>query len=325
MEINGAVIASDAYRTDGTAVVWHNDGMTCDGTAAMFGATAGAIIQDITLVNPVINVSGDYIFDGEYCYAAAISAFDMESVLNNVNIKNASIHVDTTEESAKYRSSLYASVGGMVAGGWNTIATNCTVSGEIKLNTETVKSHGGYIFLGGLIGECYATMNGCNASDLQISLNSSDLSTASEDISLEINVGGYAGSQLYLTADNNTVTSQITTNCDLDEAAGELNVGSVAGRIDVFYMLQILQYTPIASTGATGNTANVVWNGQPVETIIAGVPQIDGVPVGWINNGDYEITEGYTAPSNIEAIIEAYGSAVPQSNMMPGIVWVTID
>lgn len=359
MEINGAAIASDAYRTDGTAVVWHNDGMTCDGTAAMFGATAGATIQDVTLVNPVINVSGDYIFDGEYCYAAAISAFDMESVLNNVNIKNVSIHVDTTEESAKYRSSLYASVGGMVAGGWNTIATNCTVSGEIELNTETIKSHGGYIFLGGLIGECYATMNGCNASDLQITLNSSDLSTASEDISLEINVGGlggsntsssdnavdtvivvtvskpegassvnvggYAGSQLYLTADNNTVTSQITTNCDLDEAAGELNVGSVAGRIDVFYMLQILQYTPIASTGATGNTANVVWNGQPVETIIAGVPQIDGVPVGWINNGDYEITEGYTAPSNIEVIIETYGSAVPQSNMMPGIVWVTID
>lgn len=51
--------------------------MTCDGIAAMFGATAGATIQDVKLADPVINVSGDYAFDGEYCYVAAISAFDM--------------------------------------------------------------------------------------------------------------------------------------------------------------------------------------------------------------------------------------------------------
>ena len=44
---------ANAYRTDATAMVWHNDGMTCDGTAAMFGAT----IQDVALVDPVINVS----------------------------------------------------------------------------------------------------------------------------------------------------------------------------------------------------------------------------------------------------------------------------
>ena len=358
LQINGAVINSESYRTDATAMVWHNDGMTCDGTAAMFGATAGATIQDVTLVDPVINVSGDYAFDGEYCYVATISAFDMESTLTNVNIENVSIQVAVTEGSAVYRDSLYATVGGLVAGGWNDVATNCSISGNIELSTENVKSHGGSIFLGGLIGECYATMTGCNVSDLSITLNSVDLSEAAEDSSLQVsvggiggsntsstgntvdtdiavnvskpvgvssvNVGGYTGSQLYLAAIGNTVNARITTSCDLDETAGQLNVGSVGGRIDVYYMLQILQYAPMAQAGATGNTANVTWNGQALETLIANVPMIDGEAVPWITNGDFEISEGNVAPSNIEAIIETYGSYVPQSSMMPGIVYITV-
>lgn len=359
LQINGANIDSDAYRTPEVAAVWHDDGITCDGTAAMFGATAGATIENLTIANPVINVSGDHAFDGEYCYAAVVSAFDMETHLTNVNVENVSINVETTEKSAQYRDSLYATVAGMVAGGWNTVLTNCSVSGSIELNTKNVKSHGGYIFLGGMVGESYSYAYYCNASDLSLKLNSVDLSEAAEDASLQINVGGlngsntstanntadtkievnvskpvgassvnvggYTGSQFYMTAENNTVTSQIITNCDLDETAGELNIGSVAGRIDVYYMLQILQYSPIGQTGATGNTANVTCNGQVVDAIIAGVPQVDGVPVGWINNGDYEIVDGYTAPSNIEAIIETYGSYVPQSSMMQGIVWITIE
>ena len=358
LQINGAVIDSDSYRTDATAMVWHNDGMTCDGTAAMFGATAGATIKDVTLVNPVINVSGDYAFDGEYCYVATISAFDMESTLTNVSIENVSIKVETTEGSALYRDSLYASVGGLVAGGWNDVATNCSISGNIELNTKNAKSHGGYIFLGGLIGECYATMTGCNVSDLSITLNSTDLSKAAEDSSLQVsvggiggsntsstgntvdaditvnvskpvgassvNVGGYTGSQLYLAAIGNTVNARITTDCTLDETAGKLNVGSVGGRIDVYYMLQILQYAPMAQAGATGNTANVTWNGQALESIIADVPMVDGEPARWITNGDFEISEGNIAPSNIEVIIETYGSYVPQSSMMPGIVYITV-
>lgn len=359
LEINGAHIDSDTYHTEATAAVWHDDGLTCDGTAAMFGASAGANIQDLTIAAPVVNVSGEYAFDGEYCYAAVISAFDMETQLANINIENLSFRMDATEKSARFRDSLYVSAGGLMAGGWNTVANNCSVSGSIELNTENVKGHGGAIYLGGLFGECYSYINNCTASDLSLILNSNDLSGAADDTALQIavgglngsntssagntadtvitvnvskpvgvssvNVGGYTGSQLYMAADNNTVNAQITTNCDLDEAAGELNVGSVAGRIDVFYMLQIMQYTPVAQAGATGNNANVTWNGQTVEAVIAGLPQVDGVPVGWINNGDYEIAEGYTAPSNIEAIIEAYGSYVPQSNMMPGIVWITVE
>ena len=80
----------------------------------------------------------------------------------------------------------------------------------------------------------------------------------------------------------------------------------------------------MAQAGATGNTANVTWNGQTVEAIIADVPIVDGEPARWVTNGDFEISEGNVAPSNIEAIIETYGSYVPQSSMMPGIVYITV-
>ncbi len=359
LTVNGASVPSDEYRTNDTASVWHNDGVTCNGTAAMFSATAGANIQNLILSGTVIDVTGENAADGEYCYAAALTAFDIGSTLTGVSVENADIEVNTTEANAQYRDSLYTSVAGLAAGGWNTIIRDCSVSGNVSLNAETAKSHGGAIYLGGMVGECYADMSNCSTSDLTLTLNSEDLSDAADDTALAVsvgglngtntsttgntvdaainisvskptgasivNVGGYTGSQLYMTAAENTVNAVITTDCELDEDAGILNVGNVAGRIDVYYMLQILQYTPVANSGATGNTASVTCNGQPVESIIAGLPELDGQPVGWINNGEYEITEGYTAPSNIEAIIEAYGSYVPQSSMMPGIVWITVE
>ena len=33
----------------------------------------------------------------------------------------------------------------------------------------------------------------------------------------------------------------------------------------------------------------------------------------------------YIAPSNVEAVIEAYGSPVPQEAMMQGIIWIQAD
>ena len=347
------------FGTENTASVWHNDGMTCDGTAAMFGAITKATIQDLTILSPVIDVSGEYTFDGEYCYAAVLAAFDMDSVVSNVAIEDAQIRVETTEKSAVYRDSLYATVAGMNAGGWNTHADGCSFSGSIELTTDSVKSHGGTVYLGGLIGECYAYLNGCSVHDTSLTLNSTDSSEAAEDTAFtvnmggfcgsntsssgntadvklavnvskpvgasSVNVGGYTGSQLYLAATDNTVKAEITSDCDLDQEAGALNVGSVAGRIDVYFMLQIMQYTPVANSGATGNKAEVTCNGEPVEAIIAALPELNGEPVGWINYGEYEIAEGYTVPSNIEAIIDVYGSYAPLSRMMPGIVWITVE
>lgn len=47
------------YAAEGSP--WHDDGVTCDGTAAMFSALASANISNLTIASPVINVaySGD--------------------------------------------------------------------------------------------------------------------------------------------------------------------------------------------------------------------------------------------------------------------------
>ena len=99
----------------------------------------------------------------------------------------------------------------------------------------------------------------------------------------------------------------------------------MAGQFDAFWALQILQYTPIAACGTSGNTATVTLNGKTVEKAIGAVPELDGQPLGWINNGEYQIAEGYTAPSNAEAVIEKYGSPVPQEALMQGIIWIQAD
>ena len=111
----------------------------------------------------------------------------------------------------------------------------------------------------------------------------------------------------------------------IDDEKWIVCVGSVAGQLDAFWALQILQYTPVAACGTSGNTAKATCNGDPVEAVIGKVPMLDGQPLGWINNGEYQIAEGYTAPSNVEAVIEAYGSPVPQEAMMQGIIWIQAD
>ena len=52
------------YSSEGS--VWYNDGTTCNGTAAMFSALAGATITDLTIVGADIDVtySGDYLYVG---------------------------------------------------------------------------------------------------------------------------------------------------------------------------------------------------------------------------------------------------------------------
>ena len=99
----------------------------------------------------------------------------------------------------------------------------------------------------------------------------------------------------------------------------------MAGQLDAFWALQILQYTPVAACGTSGNTAQTTCNGNPVEAVIGKVPMLDGQPLGWINNGEYQIAEGYVAPSNVEAVIEKYGSPVPQEALMQGIIWIQAD
>lgn len=339
--------------------VWHDDGVTCDGTVGLFGAIAGASISDITLQDALIDLTGERAYDGGFCYVGTIAAFDMASTLRNIQVSNVTIQVDTTEATAENRDSAYVSVAGLEGGGWNSTVDSCTVSGQIDLTATTAKSHGGSVYLGGMIAENYANITGCRVEGMKLTLNHQDVSEKAEDEALTVNVGGLGGSntsstgcavdaeisvnvakpvgqasvavggltgsQYYMTASQNTVNAVISMANVLDPEQGSESVGSMAGRFDAFWALQILQYTPVAACGTSGNTAMVTLNGETVEKVIGTLPELDGQPLGWINNGEYQIAEGYTAPSNVEAVIEKYGSPVPQEALMQGIIWIQAD
>lgn len=357
LNILGAQINIDAYTAEGT--VWHNDGERADGCAAMFGSISSATIQNLTLDAPVIDVTGDNAIHGDYIYAASVAAFDMGSALTNVTVNEPCVRVEITDEASAHLPSMFVAASGMIGGGWTDTLTACTVNGgTVELNANTAISHGGEIYVGGLVGECYSTMTGCSAS-AELIANVTDDCEAAEDAELKVNVGGLSaastvntasqvnavvrvavskptgasnvsvggmsGSQRYLTSTGNTVKAEITTDCDLDEELGLLNVGAVSGQIDVYYVLQILMYTPVASAGCTENTTEVTVNGETVETVIGLLPQLDGQPLRWINKGEYEIAEGYVVPSNIEAVAEVYGSYLPVEYLQDGIIWIQAE
>lgn len=339
--------------------VWHNDGVTCDGTVGLFGAVAGANLSGFTLKDAVIDVTGEYAYDGGYCYVGTVAAFDMASTLSDVHVENVTINMEDTEAHAAFRDSAYVAVAGLEGGGWNSTVSSCSVSGSIALDVHTQKSHGGSVYLGGMIAENYAFITGCQVDGMKLTLNHQDVSEKTEDEALTVNVGGlggsntsstgcavdaeisvnvvkpvgqasvavggFTGSQYYMTASQNTVNAVLLMANSLDPEQGSESAGSVAGRVDTFLALQILQYTPIAACGTSGNTAAVTLNGETVEKVIGTVPELDGQPLGWINNGEYQIAEGYIAPSNVEAVIEKYGSPVPQQSLMQGIIWIQAD
>ena len=357
LTVRGAQVNVDRYTAEGS--VWHNDGERADGCAAMFGAISSAAIHDLTLEAPVVDVTGENAVHGDYVYAAPLAAFDMSSTLTNVTVNAPSVSVEVTDEASSHLASMFVAASGMIGGGWTDVLTNCAVNGgAVRLDAKTALSHGGEVYVGGLVGECYATMTGCTAS-AELVANVADGSEAAEDAALKVNVGGLSaastvntasavdaaiqvavskpvgaanvsvggmsGSQRYLTSSGNTIKAEITTNCDLDTELGLLNAGAVSGQLDVFYALQILMYTPVATAGCTGNTAEVTVNGETLEAVIGLVPELDGQPLGWINKGEYAIAEGYVVPSNIEAVAAVYGSYLPIEYLQDGIIWIQAE
>ena len=357
LKIVGATVDVEKYKADNA--VWHDDGERADGCAAMFGAISSATIQNLTLNAPEINVTGENAVHGDYLYAAPLAAFDMASVLTAVTVEEPSVKAEISDEESTHLPSLFTAVSGLIAGGWSDTLTNCAVNGgQIELNATSLVSHGGEIYVGGLVGECYSTMAACSAS-AEIAVSAKDEAAAEEDAELKVNVGGLSaastvnaasqvdteitvavdkpvgaanvsvggmsGSQRYLTSTQNTIKAEIKTECTLDAEKGVLNVGAVSGQIDVYYVLQILMYTPVATAGCTENKADVTMNGEKVEAVIGYLPELDGQPLGWINKGEYEIAEGYKVPSNIEAVAEKYGSYMPIDYMQDGIIWIQAE
>ena len=348
--ISGLKITSAELNKNysGAGSVWFDDGVTCDGTAAMFSALAGASISNLTIEEAVIDVT----YSGDYLYAGALAAFDMMSTLTDIKVTDCNIKATFDETNLTYRTNLFTVVGGLEAGGWTNVVTGCEVSGSITLNATNKVAHGGEIYLGGMLGENYSTMTGCKT-DVALTLNYEDKGTAAEDSCITVNVGGLSGSgtaisgctvnaditvkavkdngessvnvggivgsQRYMVTENNTVTAEIvTTDTSLDEEVGVLNAGGVGGRIDVYYTLQILAYTPIVEAGARNNTQNVTINGVVTDVIIADAVSV--IPGCWyIAKGDQP---DYGATSNIDAVIEAYGSYLPIDSLQDGIIFI---
>lgn len=348
--ISGLKITSAELNKNysGAGSVWFDDGVTCDGTAAMFSALAGANISNLTIEEAVIDVT----YSGDYLYAGALAAFDMMSTLTDIKVTDCNIKATFDETNLTYRTNLFTVVGGLEAGGWTNVVTGCEVSGSITLNATNKVAHGGEIYLGGMLGENYSTMTGCKT-DVALTLNYEDKGTAAEDSCITVNVGGLSGSgtaisgctvnaditvkavkdngessvnvggivgsQRYMVTENNTVTAEIvTTDTSLDEEVGVLNAGGVGGRIDVYYTLQILAYTPIVEAGARNNTQNVTINGVVTDVIIADAVSV--IPGCWyIAKGDQP---DYGATSNIDAVIEAYGSYLPIDSLQDGIIFI---
>ena len=133
------------YSSEGSP--WHDDGVTCDGTVAMFSALASANISNLTIASPIIDVT----YSGDYLYVGTLVAFDMTSTLTNIKVTDCEIEVTFDESKLTFRDNLFTAVGGLEAGGWTNTVTGCEVSGSLTLNATNKVSHGGEIYFGRFI------------------------------------------------------------------------------------------------------------------------------------------------------------------------------
>ena len=360
LNVNGANVENTVDATK-KETIWHDDGKSANGTAAMFGAMSYANISNLTIDGAQINVGGENAYSGDYCYAATLACFDMSSSMKNVHVKNAAITLEYSDKDMAYAKSMFVAAAGLEAGGWSSTVSNCSVKDTtITVNAETTVSHGGELYMGGMIGECYATMKN-NVVDVKMRLNGKDVSTAKEDTNLTVNVGGigaantsssgntvnvdmdvtvskpvgeaivnvggYAGSQRYMTAENNNITGSIKTSFDLDTEKAVANVGAVLGRIDAYYASVILMYADGVTCGAANNTASVTLNGKELKEQMpeTGLPSIDGKPVTYLATRDYTDAEGNVYTANVDEVVEKYGSYVPKESMNYDIMYIKVE
>ena len=360
LEVNGAK-TENIVDTSNPETIWHEDGLNADGAAAMFGAMCYANIANLTIDGAKINVAGDYAYSGNYCYAATLACFDMASSMKEVHIKNANVTLEYEDADMTYAQSMFVVAAGLEAGGWSSTVSKCSVvDTTVTVNAETSVANGGELYMGGMIGECYATMKNNNV-DVKLVLNEQDVSEAKDDTMLTVNVGGlgaantsssgntvnvdmdlsiskpsgeavinvgaYAGSQRYLTADNNTITGSIKTNFVVDEANSTVNIGSVLGRVDVYYASLILMYADGVTCGASGNTANVTLNSTALTEQMpqTGYPSINGKWITYVATNEYTDADGNTYAANVDEVLEAFGSYVSKEDMINNIMYIKVE
>ena len=348
--IKNLTINVDGCKADLTgfenAKVWRNDGESLGGEVGLFGSTAKATIQNVTFENAVITVTSD---NDATPYVAVVNGFDLASTMKNITVNNASVTVTANDAAIAKRSSTWAAVSAFTAGGWSTTIENCAVNNaSVTLNGTLTKAHGAEYYVGAMLGEGYAFMDGNSATGTVIA-DIKDESAAETDSDLIVNVGGMGGtnttqlngsydtkidvkvskpsgtavvsiggltgSQRYQYAEKNSIKAEISTDCKLDPDNGKLFVGSVIGSTNVPYcIVQMIFADPgsVDYSGCRNNETAVTHNGEAVTLTKGEILTVGGEPIAYIANGDITDPEtGVTYPSNIDAVIGEYGSAVP--------------
>ena len=361
--IRNLTISIDGCKADLTgfenAQVWRNDGESLGGEVAFFGSTAKATIQNVTFENASVTVTSD---NDATPYVAVVNGFDLASTIKNVTVRNAVVTVTANDASMESRTSTWAAVSAFTAGGWSTTIENCAVeNAAVTVNGTLTKAHGAEYYIGAMLGEGYAFMDGNRATG-KVGVEIADESTAEADTALIVNVGGMGGtnttqtngtyeteiavkvqkpigeaavsiggltgSQRYQLAENNTIKAAITTDCALDPASGKLFVGSVIGSTNVPYcIVQMIFADPdsIAYSGCRGNETAVTHNGEAVTQSKGEVLTVGGEPLGYIANGDITGEDGTVYASNIDAVIAEYGSAVPAAFLQKCVIVLIAD
>lgn len=331
--------------------------MSNGGEAALFGALAGAEIHDLVIDKPVIHVVSD---NDATPYVAVVGGFDLGSSHTNITVNEPQITMKVSDTAIDSRPSAWASVSGLVAGGWSNTVKNCSVNGgSITLDAESVKVHGGEYYVGGIMGECYSFMYD-NTATVTITVNAEDKSKAAADTDMlvyvggaggtnttqqgskinakinvsvkkpvgssKVSIGGLTGSQRYQIAENNTINTEITTDCELDPTHGKLYTGKVIGSTNVPYcIVQMIFADPDSAvySGCRNNNAAVTHNGAKVTVNKGEVLMVGGEVLSYIANGDIT-ADGVAYASNIDEVIAEYGSAVPTSFLQKSVT-VLID
>ena len=357
IEVEGCSSPFADYDT--SVAVWRNDGEALGSEAAFFGATAKASIQNVSFENAAVTVKSD---NDATPYAAVVNGFDIGSTMRNVTVKGATVSVTADDANMEARQGTWAAASAMTAGGWSTVIENCAVvDSAVSLNGTLTKAHGAEYYVGGMLGEGYAFMDG-NTATAAIKVDIEDKCEAETDAELIVNVGGMGGtnttqtkgsfdtvidvkvvkpvgaatvsiggltgSQRYQVAENNNIKTTITTDLSLDEAASQVYVGQVIGSTNVPYcIVQLIFADPgsVAYSGCRNNTAEVTLNGEPVTVAKGQTLTALGEKLLYIANGDVsDEATGETYASNIDAVIAEYGSAVPASFLQKAAI-VLVD
>ena len=138
-----------------------------------------------------------------------------------------------------------------------------------------------------------------------------------------VSIGGLTGSQRYQIAEDNDIKAEITTACELDPEAGKLYVGKIIGSTNVPYcIVQLIFADPgaVSYSGCRNNRSEVSLNGEAVTLEKGQILTVGGEKLLYIANGNVTDEAGNTYTSNIDAVIEEYGSAVPAAFLQNAVI-----